>query len=115
MQVVRKGKGNGNIAMTESELTRFFRVTWRKLNHRLQSLLKSSNLHFDEREAGEEPVSISEQLKGYAPLYTLLIIIALSFQLNSAEAYLFRRYICCRLQRPTATITPMFVFGNADN
>ena len=28
MQVIRKG--NGEIAMTESELTRFFGVTWRK-------------------------------------------------------------------------------------
>ena len=30
MQVVRKG--NGEIAMTESELVRFFGITWRKLN-----------------------------------------------------------------------------------
>ena len=37
MQVIRKG--NGEIAMTESELVRFFGVTWRKLNHRLQFLL----------------------------------------------------------------------------
>lgn len=33
MQVVCKG--NGEIAMTESELVNFFGVTWRKLNHRL--------------------------------------------------------------------------------
>ena len=36
MQVIRKG--NGEIAMTESELVRFFGVTWRKLNHRLQTI-----------------------------------------------------------------------------
>ena len=46
MQVICKG--NGEIAMTESELTRFFGVTWRKLNHRLQTLMKSLNLHPDE-------------------------------------------------------------------
>jgi len=33
MQIVCKG--NGEIAMTESELVNFFGVTWRKLNHRL--------------------------------------------------------------------------------
>ena len=43
MQVIRKG--NGKIAMTESELARFFGVTWRKLNYRLQTIIKSSNLH----------------------------------------------------------------------
>ena len=57
MQVIRKG--NGEIAMTGSELVRFFGVTWRKLNHRLQTIVKSSNLHPDERVAGEEPVFIS--------------------------------------------------------
>ena len=40
MQVVRNG--NREVAMTESELTRFFGVTWRKLNHRLQTIVKSS-------------------------------------------------------------------------
>lgn len=40
MQIIRKGKGK--IAMTESELVDFFGVTWRKLNHRLQLLLKVS-------------------------------------------------------------------------
>ena len=47
MQIVRKGIGD--IAMTEGELTRFFGVTWRKLNHGLQTLMKSSTLHPDER------------------------------------------------------------------
>ena len=59
MQIVRKGIGD--IAMTERELTRFFGVTWRKLNHGLQTLMKSSTLHPDERGAGEEPVFISGQ------------------------------------------------------
>ena len=113
MQVIQKG--NGDIAMTEGELARFFGVTWRKLNHRLQSLLKSPDLHPDERSAGEEEVVISGQLKGYAPLYPLPTIIALSFMLDSTEAHLFRRYVCRQLQRPTATITPIFLFGNADN
>lgn len=47
MQVVHKG--NGKIAMTEGELARFFGVSWGKLNHRLQTIIKSSNLHPDER------------------------------------------------------------------
>lgn len=40
MQVIRKGKGE--IAMTEGELVRFFGVTWRKLNYRLQTIMKTS-------------------------------------------------------------------------
>ena len=47
MQVVRKG--NGDITMTEGELAKFFGVTWSKLNHRLQALMRFSNLHPDER------------------------------------------------------------------
>ena len=113
MQVVRKG--NGAIAMTEGELARFFGVTWKKLNHRLQIIMKSSNLHPDERGAGEEDIYANKQLKGYAPLYPLSTIIALSFQLNSTEAHLFREYICHKLQRPMATITPIFLIGNTDN
>ena len=113
MQVVRKGKGE--IAMTESELVRFFGVTWGKLNHRLQTIIKSSNLHLDERVAGEEDIYANEQLKGYAPLYPLPVIIALSFQLDSTEAHLFREYLCERLQKPASVITPIFLLGNTNN
>ena len=113
MQVVHKG--NGEIAMTEGELARFFGVTWRKLNYRLQTIMKSSNLHPDERGAGEEPVFINGQLKGYAPLYPLSIIIAMSFLLNSTEAHLFRKYLCERLQKPAFVITPIFLLGNTNN
>jgi len=113
MQVICKG--NGEIAMTESELTRFFGVTWRKLNHRLQTLMKSLNLHPNERSAGEEDIYANEQLKGYAPLYSLTTIIALSFQLDNTEAHLFRKYICQKLQKPTSIITPIFLIGNMDN
>ena len=113
IQVVRKG--NGEIAMTESELTRVFGVTWRKLNHRLQTLMKSLNLHPDERSAGEEDIYANEQLKGYAPLYSLTTIIALSFQLDSTEAHLFREYICERLLKPASVITPIFLLGNTNN
>ena len=97
MQIIRKGKGE--IAMTESELIDFFGVTWRKLNYRLQLLLKISPLHPDERNVGEVEVFVNGQLKGYAPLYPLSIIIALSYQLDSAEAHLFRKHICRELQR----------------
>mgnify|MGYP006971313435 FL=1 len=113
MQIIRKG--NGDIAMTEGELVRFFGVAWRKLNHRLQTIIKTSDLHPDERVAGEEEVIINKQLKGYAPLYPLPVIIALSFQLDSTEAHLFRSYICHMVQRPMATITPIFLIGNTHN
>ena len=113
MQVIRKG--NGEIAMTESELVRFFGVTWRKLNHRLQTIIKSSNLHLDEKVAGEEDIYANEQLKGYAPLYPLPVIIVLSFQLDSTEAHLFRKYLCERLQKPASVITPIFLLGNTNN
>ena len=83
MQIIRKG--NGDIAMTEGELVRFFGVAWRKLNHRLQTIIKTSDLHPDERVAGEEEVIINGQLKGYAPLYPLPVIIVLSFLLDNTE------------------------------
>ena len=87
MQIICKG--NGDIAMTEGELVDFFGVTWRKLNYHLQLLLKTSHLHLDERDAGEEEVFVNGQPRGYAPLYPLSTIIALSFQLDCTEAYLF--------------------------
>lgn len=113
MQVIRKG--NGKIAMTESELARFFGVTWRKLNYRLQTIIKSSNLHPDERSAEEEKIVINGQFKGYAPLYLLPIIIVLSFMLDSTEAHLFRKHICQELQNTAFVIIPIFMFGNTDN
>ena len=113
MQVVRKG--NGDIAMTENELVSFFGVTWRKLNYRLQILVKSSNLHPDERSAGEENIYANKQLKGYAPFYPLPIIIAMAFQLDRTEAHLFRKYLCERLQKPASVITPIFLLGSTDN
>ena len=113
MQIIRKG--NGDIAMTEGELVRFFGVAWRKLNHRLQTIIKTSDLHPDERVAGEEEVIINGQLKGYAPLYQLSAIIALSFLLDSMEAHLFRGYVCQRLKQPASMITPIFLLGNTNN
>ena len=113
MQVVHKGKGE--IAMTEGELARFFGVTWKKLNYRLQTIMKSSNLHPDERVAGKEKVIINGQLKGYAPLYPLPVIVALSFLLDSMEAHLFRKYISRRLQTEAAIVTPIFLLGNTKN
>ena len=107
MQIVRKGKGE--IAMTESELVGFFGVTWRKLNYRLQLLLKISPLHPDERNVGEVEVFVNGQLKGYAPLYPLSIIIALSYQLDSTEAHLFRKHICRELQRPVPMVEQIYL------
>ena len=113
MQIVRKG--NGEIAMTEGELARFFGVTWSKLNHRLQALMRFSTLHPDERSAGEEKIVINGQFKGYAPLYPFPIIIVLSFMLDSTEAHLFRKYISRRLQTEAAIVTPIFLLGNTKN
>ena len=113
MQIVRKE--NGDIAMTETELVDFFGVTWRKLNYRLQLLLKTSHLHLDERDAGEEEVFVNGQPRGYAPLYPLSTIIALSFQLDSTEAYLFRKYIYREIHRPTNIITPIFLISKTDS
>ena len=113
MQIVRKG--NGDIAMTESELVGFFGVTWRKLNYRLQQLIKTSHLHPEEKDAGEEEVFVDGRPKGYAPLYPLSTIIALSFQLDSTEAHLFRKYICREIHRPTNIITPIFLISKTDS
>lgn len=113
MQVVRKG--NGDIAMTEGELARFFGVTWKKLNHRLQTIRKSSNLYPDERGAGQEEVINGRECVGYASLYPLSTIIALSFLLDSTEAYLLRKYICRKIHRPANIITPIFLIGKTDS
>ena len=77
--------------------------------------MKSSNLYPDERGTGGEDIYANEQLKGYAPLYPLSAIIALSFQLDSTEAHLFREYVCQRLQKPAPLITPIFLIGKTDN
>ena len=113
MQIICKG--NGDIAMTEGELVDFFGVTWRKLNYHLQLLLKTSHLHPDERDAGEEEVFVNGQLRGYAPLYPLSTIIALSYQLDSTEAHLFRKYICREICRPANIITPIFLTDKTDS
>ena len=112
MQVIRKG--NGEIAMTESELVKFFGVTWRKLNHRLQTIIKPSNLHPNERVAGEEVIKRGKTVS-YSPLYPLPTIIALSVLLDSMEAHLFRMYISRRLQTETAIVTPIFLLDNTKN
>ena len=113
IQIVRKG--NGDIAMTEGELVDFFGITWRMLNYHLQLLLKTSHLHPDERDAGEEEVFVNGQPRGYAPLYPLPIIIALSFQLDSTEAHLFRKYICREIHRQTNIITPIILISKTDS
>ena len=107
MQITRKGKGD--IAMTESELVGFFGVTWRKLNYRLQQLLKEPSLRPNERNAGEVEVFVNGHLRGYAPLYPLSIIIALSYQLDSMEAHLFRKHLCRKLQRPLPVVEQIYL------
>ena len=107
MQIIRKGKGD--IAMTESELVDFFNVTWKKLNYQLQLLLKIFSLHPEERNVGEVEVFVNGQLKGYASLYPLSIIIALSYQLDSMEAHLFRKHLCRELQRPLPVVGQIYL------
>ena len=107
MQIIRKGKGD--IAMTESELVDFFSVTWKKLNYRLQLLLKVSPLQPDERDTGEQKVYVNGRLRGYALLYPLTIIIALSYQLDSMEAHLFRKHLCRELQRPLPVVEQIYL------
>ena len=107
MQITRKGKGE--IAMTESELVDFFSVTWRKLNYRLQLLLKAYPLQPEERATGEVEVFVNGRLRGYAPLYPLTIIIALSYQLDSMEAHLFRKHLCRELQRPLPVVEQIYL------
>ena len=89
MQVIRRGKGE--VAMTEGELARFFGVTWRKVNGRLRTITEESVLHPEERGADERKIVTDKEVRGYAPLYPLPTIIALSFQLDCVEAHLFRR------------------------
>ena len=69
MQILRKG--NGEIAMTEGELARFFRITWRKFNNRLQEIIHNPNLQPDERSAGERVMVRDNELVGYVRLYPL--------------------------------------------
>ncbi|WP_314722660.1 hypothetical protein [Prevotella nigrescens] len=109
MQIVRKG--SGEIAMTEGELARFFGVTWRALNYRIQAIQKYSNLHPEEMCASKREIVRGKEVVGYAPLYPLSAIIALSFLLDSTEAHLFRRYACQKVQQQAATIIPIFLFG----
>ena len=113
MQVIRRGKGE--VAMTEGELARFFGVTWRKVNGRLRAITEDSVLSPDERDAGERKIVTDKEVRGYAPLYPLPKIIALSFQLDYVEAYLFRRHVCSELMRPRNTLTPIIIYGKDVN
>ena len=113
MQVIRRGKGE--VAMTEGELARFFGVTWRKVNGRLRAITEDSVLSPDERDAGERKIVTNKEVRGYAPLYPLPTIIALSFQLDCVEAHLFRRHVCSELMRPRNALTPIIIYGKDVN
>ena len=113
MQVIRRGKGE--VAMTEGELARFFRVIWRKVNGRLRTITEESVLHPEERGADERKIVTDKEVRGYAPLYPLPTIIALSFQLDCVEAHLFRRHVCSELMRPRNALTPIIIYGKDVN
>ena len=72
---------------------------------------KYSNLYPEEMCASKREIVRWKEVVGYAPLYPLSAIIALSFLLDSTEAHLFRRYACQKVQQQAATITPIFLFG----
>ena len=110
-QYASSPQGSGEIAMTEGELARFFGVTWRALNYRIQAIQKYSNPYPEEMCASKREIVRWKEVVGYAPLYPLSAIIALSFLLDSTEAHLFRRYACQKVQQQAATITPIFLFG----
>ena len=74
--------------------------------------IKVSSLRPDERDTGELEVFVNGLLKGYAPLYPLSIIIALSYQLDSTEVHLFRKYICRELQRPVPVREQIYLHCN---
>ena len=113
MQVVRRG--TGDVAMTEGELARFFGVTWKKVSGRLRAITEDSVLSPDERDAGERKIVTDKKVRGYAPLYPLPTIIALSFQLDCVEAHLFRRHVCSELMRPRNALTPIIIYGKDVN
>lgn len=113
MQVVRRG--TGEVAMTEGELARFFGVTWKKVSGSLRAITEESILSPDERNAGERKIVTDKEVRGYAPLYPLPIIIALSFQLDCVEAHLFRRYVCSELMRPRNSVIPIIIYGRGVN
>ena len=49
------------------------------------------------------------------PLYPLPIIIALSFQLDSVETHLFRRYVCSELIRTRNALSSIIIYGKGAN
>ena len=113
MQVVRRG--TGDVAMTEGELARFFGVTWRKVNGRLRTITEESVLHPEERGADERKIVTDKEVRGYAPLYPLPTIIALSFLLDSVEVHLFRKHVCSELMRPRNSVIPIIIYGRGVN
>jgi hypothetical protein len=113
MQVIRRGKGE--VAMTEGELARFFGVTWRKVNGRLRTITEESVLHPEERGADERKIVTDKEVRGYAPLYPLPTIIALSFLLDSVEAHLFRKHVCSELMRPRNSVIPIIIYDRGVN
>ena len=113
MQVVRRG--TGDVAMTEGELARFFGVTWRKVNGRLRTITEESVLHPEERGADERKIVTGKEVRGYAPLYPLPTIIALSFLLDSVEVHLFRKHVCSELMRPRNSVIPIIIYDRGVN
>ena len=100
---------------SDAELARFFGVTWRKVSGRLRAITEDSILSPDERNAGERKIVTDKEVKGYAPLYPLPTIIALSFQLDCVEAHLFRRHVCSELMRQRNSVIPIIIYDRGVN
>jgi conserved domain protein len=75
-QYASSPQGSREIAMTEGELERFFGVTWRVLNYRLQAIQKYSNLHPEEmcaskRERGCRLCATLSSLGNHSPVLSV--------------------------------------------
>ena len=91
MQVIRRGKG------------------------RLRTITEESVLHPEERDADERKIVTDKEVRGYAPLYPLPTIIALSFLLDSVEAHLFRKHVCSELMHPRSSVIPIIIYDRGVN
>lgn len=63
----------------------------------------------------ERKIVTDKEVRGYAPLYPLPTIIALSFLLDSVEAHLFRKHVCSELMRPRNSVIPIIIYGRGVN
>ena len=114
MLVIRRGKGE--IAMAGGRACKVLRSYMEKSQWQTSGdKPKIPILSPDERNAGERKIVTDKEVRGYAPLYPLPTIIALSFQLDCVEAHLFRRHVCSELMRPRNSVIPIIIYDRGVN